>query len=50
MCSKFHDITKSTIKEFKVWDGLYHEIMNEDHGDEVVRYLINWADSLMDRS
>ena len=42
---KFHDNTKSTDKEFKIWDGLYHEILNEANGSEIVDYFINWTNS-----
>ena len=38
-------MTKSTDKDFKVWEGMYHEIMNEEKGDEVVSYLVHWIDA-----
>lgn len=42
-CRKFHEKTLSEDKEFKLWEGMFHEIMNEDKGEEVVNYLIAWA-------
>lgn len=44
---QFHEVTKSAVKEFKIWEGMFHEIMNEDKGDEVVQYLIEWADKIV---
>lgn len=38
-------MTQSTDKDFKIWEGMYHEIMNEEKGDEVVNYLIHWVDA-----
>ena len=32
----------SKDKELKVWDGLYHEIMNEANGEDVMNYGANW--------
>lgn len=28
-----------------MWTGLYHEIMNEDMGMEVVQYAVDWIKS-----
>jgi len=33
----------STDKELKIWDGLYHELLNEPEKVEVGEALINWA-------
>ena len=32
----------SKDKELKMWDGLYHEIMNEVNGEEVRNYGAAW--------
>lgn len=33
---------QSSDKTLKVWDGMYHEIMNEDGGDEVINFVVKW--------
>ena len=34
----------SEDKEIKIYDGLYHEILNEDEKDEVIGDMVNWLD------
>ena len=36
------EAAQSSDKSIKVWDGMYHEIMNEDEGDQVIEYAANW--------
>ena len=43
----FFDTAVSTDKEFKEWEGSYHEIMNEDNGADVVNYAIDWLNRHM---
>lgn len=31
--------------EFKLWEGMYHELHNETNFKEVFNYLINWAEN-----
>jgi alpha-beta hydrolase superfamily lysophospholipase len=33
----------------RVWEGLYHELHNEIQKDEVIAYMIEWADTRLDR-
>ena len=40
----FFEKAVSEDKEYKKWEGMYHEIMNEDKGGEVVQFLIDWVD------
>jgi alpha-beta hydrolase superfamily lysophospholipase len=35
---------KSQDKTRKIWDGLYHEIMNEPEREEVFKYLFAWLE------
>ena len=42
MYRKWVETAQSSDKSIKVWDGMYHEIMNEDGGDEVIEYAVNW--------
>ncbi len=37
-----YEMISSTDKTLKMWDGLYHEILNEPEKDEVAREIINW--------
>ena len=39
---KFFKTAISSDKEYKEWEGSYHEIMNEDNGMDVVNYSIDW--------
>ena len=40
--------TLSTDKEVKLWEGSYHEIMNEANGREVMTYAANWLVAHLD--
>lgn len=40
----FYNNCSSTDKELKIWDGLYHELINEPERKEVIKYMINWMD------
>lgn len=41
----FYESIASTDKTLKIYDGLYHEIMNEPERDTVIRDIIHWIDS-----
>jgi len=30
--------------EFKIWEGMYHELHNEKNRDEVFGYIIDWLE------
>ena len=29
--------------DYKIWDGLYHELHNEPEKEEVLKYELNWV-------
>ena len=37
-----YDDISSTDKTLKIWDGLYHEILNEPEKEEVTSEIISW--------
>ena len=37
----------SRQKEIKIYDGLYHELMNEYEKDDVIKDIISWLDTLV---
>ena len=39
-----YESISSKDKEIKVYDNLYHEILNEDEKDQVIADMINWLD------
>ena len=39
---EFHDALGSGDKELIVYDGLYHEVMNEPERDRVIADLVAW--------
>ena len=41
---EFHDALGSGDKELIVYDGLYHEVMNEPERDRVIADLVAWLD------
>jgi alpha-beta hydrolase superfamily lysophospholipase len=41
---EFHDALGSSDKELIVYDGLYHEVMNEPERDRVIGDLVAWLD------
>lgn len=38
----YESIPETTDKKLIVWDGLYHEILNEPEKDEVLRAMAEW--------
>jgi len=42
---KLVDEASSEDKEYKEWEGGYHEQFNEDHRDEVIDYVKEWMDN-----
>ena len=40
----FYENCSSSDKELVVWDGLYHELINEPEKEEVISKIINWMD------
>ncbi|RLG55266.1 MAG: alpha/beta hydrolase [Candidatus Hydrothermarchaeota archaeon] len=40
----FFEKCGSEIKELKIYDGLYHEILNEENKEEILNYIVNWLD------
>lgn len=42
---EFCEKCASDDKELKLWDGLYHEIMNEPEKEEVIDYMISWLEA-----
>lgn len=42
---KVHERAASKDKTLRIWDGLYHEVLNEPERDEVVAELVAWLDA-----
>jgi alpha-beta hydrolase superfamily lysophospholipase len=40
----FHERVASTDKTLKLYDGLYHEILNEPERDQVIADIAAWMD------
>jgi len=38
----FHDSCGSADKELKIWEGCYHELINEPEKKEILKYMMNW--------
>lgn len=39
---KIYDTISSSDKKLKMWDGLYHEILNEPEKEEVTKEIVSW--------
>jgi alpha-beta hydrolase superfamily lysophospholipase len=39
-----HDLVSSTDKKLVIYDGFYHEIINEPEADQVFKDILNWLD------
>lgn len=40
----FYERVSSKDKEIKIYDGLYHEILNEKIKDQIIEDMVNWID------
>ena len=38
----FHDNCSSTDKDLKIWEGCYHELINEPEKEEIMDYMMKW--------
>ncbi len=41
----FYENCSSEDKELKIWDGLYHELINEPEKEEVIGTMVNWINA-----
>lgn len=42
---KVHERATSKDKTLRIWDGLFHEVLNEPERDEVVTEIVDWLDA-----
>jgi acylglycerol lipase len=40
-----HEKASSKDKTLRIWDGLYHEVMNEPEQDQVLGEIVDWLDA-----
>lgn len=44
----FYEKAPSKDKEIKIYEGLYHEILNEKIKDQIIEDMVNWLDKRID--
>jgi alpha-beta hydrolase superfamily lysophospholipase len=42
---RFYENCSSEDKELKIWDGLFHELINEPEKDQVIETMIDWINA-----